>query len=138
MVRYASDPVKRFEELYTPEPNSGCWLWEGTINNKGYGSFHVSKERHSAKAHRFSFETFIGPIPDDFVIDHKCRTRCCVNPDHLEPVTNDENMRRGHHATKAHCKQGHELQLVPGYAQRICRTCRRAANRRYFAKKRAR
>src|SRR5262249_28130164 len=62
-----------------PEPNSGCWLWTGTLRN-GYGSFDM---RHRGAgvlyAHRFVYETLVGPIPEGLQIDHLCRVRCCCN-----------------------------------------------------------
>lgn len=71
------------------EPNSGCWLWAGADNGVGYGKFR------GKYAHRISYEMNRGPIPNGMHLDHLCRVRCCVNPSHLEPVTNAENARRG-------------------------------------------
>ncbi len=71
-----------------PEPNSGCWFWLGALS-RGYGSLK------NARAHRVAYEMTIGPIPEGLVIDHLCRVTSCVNPDHLEAVTQAENVRRG-------------------------------------------
>lgn len=73
----------------------GCWIWP-SVNNRGYG--HFGQE----KAHREVWEFLIGPIPDGFTIDHKCRVTACVNPAHLEPVTHAENCRRGVNARLTH------------------------------------
>lgn len=75
------------------EPNSGCWLWGGADHGSGYG--HVRFNMRALFVHRVSYERHVGPIPDGMHIDHKCRNRGCLNPDHLEPVTPRENTRRG-------------------------------------------
>ncbi len=104
--------TERFFRRVVIEPNSGCWLWTGSLAGGGYGKFHYSSNRRNQKAHRVSYEIHVGPIPQGLVIDHKCRTRCCVNPHHLEPVTNLENIRRGlagaDGRAKTHCPRGHE------------------------------
>lgn len=94
-------------------------------------------------AHRMAYEELVGPIADGLQIDHLCRVRCCVNPAHLEPVTQAENIRRGVSPTaanrrKTHCKHGHEFttentRLVP--EGRICRRCDVAKTQRYRALK---
>jgi len=69
---------------------TGCWLWTGPTNGKGYGVFYVgTKNRH---AHRCSYEVFKGPIPDGLHILHRCHTPLCVNPAHLRAGTHQENM----------------------------------------------
>jgi hypothetical protein len=85
--------------------------------------------RSSTMAHRASYQAFRGEIPDGLVIDHKCKVRCCVNPDHLEPVTYKENNRRSPRSInlKTHCIKGHPLsgdnEVYYG-GQRSCRICR--------------
>ena len=70
-----------------------CWQWRGAVSGNGYGTFRF--EGRIIRPHRFIYEALVGPIPDGLVIDHLCGNRLCVNPDHLEPVTNGENLRRG-------------------------------------------
>lgn len=70
----------------------GCWLWAGAPGKNGYG--RISVENTVRYAHRVSYETFVGPIPQGLTIDHLCRVRMCINPGHLEPVTLAENTRR--------------------------------------------
>lgn len=76
-----------------PEPNTGCWIWGGPVINSGYGQVRYSGKK--ALAHRASYESARGTIPNGMVIDHLCRVRLCVNPDHLEVVTQSANVRRG-------------------------------------------
>ena len=81
------------------EPNCGCWLWMGELNNKGYGRI-VRGNNHTGTrerlfAHRVSYELVNGEVPYGMDLDHKCRVRSCVNPAHLEPVSRSENNRRG-------------------------------------------
>ena len=124
-----------------PEPNSGCWLWTGALDPKGYS--HVTVRGRTTRGHRLSFETHKGPIPAGLEIDHLCRTRCCVNPDHLEAVTHAENVARGDYSgngkdrswyvPQTHCKRGHPLSgenlFVNPRGARVCLECRRAQDR---------
>lgn len=119
---------ERILEGSIPEPNSGCWLWTRALTNSGYGQLTVFSG--SALAHRQSYEAFRGAIPDGLHLDHKCRVRICVNPDHLEPVTVAENNRRAPraHTKKTHCKRGHALTegniyFYKGGAVRMCKEC---------------
>lgn len=89
----------------------GCWLWNGPKNPKGYIQFASDSGQ---SAHRFAYEYFVRPIPTGFTIDHLCRNRGCVNPNHLEAVPVRTNVLRGigltaHNARKTHCKRGHEF-----------------------------
>lgn len=131
------------ESRIMPEPNSGCWIWMGTLTPSGYGSFTLN--RRGVRAHRAVFEAHKGQIPPGLVLDHLCRNRCCVNPDHLEPVTTKINCQRGVGPTalnyhKTLCYRGHELtagNLLPskeGY--RLCATCARERYRQYKIRKR--
>ena len=121
-----------------PEPNSGCWLWDGPTDGKGYGFFKLNNR--SVRAHRHSYEMHKGPIPEGLFVDHKCSNRTCVNLAHLDAVTAKENadrtVARGRHqhATKTHCRHGHpysgeNLVLVSG--ERRCAECLRRNAREY-------
>jgi hypothetical protein len=84
--------LKHFSRHWRVDEN-GCWLWTGSLNNKGYAQLGVAGRVRSA--HRVAYELFKGAIPDGLQIDHLCRVRQCVNPDHLEAVTQSVNIRRG-------------------------------------------
>ena len=125
-----------------PVPESGCWLWDGTWHKDGYGLFHIGGKRF--RAHRVSYELFKGPIPEGLQIDHLCRVRCCVNPDHLDAVSSRDNTIRGISppailAKKMFCKRGHPLfgdncKRVGARQERYCKTCNRARMKaRYYA-----
>lgn len=86
----------RLERHYTPEPNSGCWLWTASLTGAGYGQISDPDRRsHPLLAHRVSYALHVGPVPDGMDLDHLCRVPSCINPRHLEPVTRSENLRRG-------------------------------------------
>ena len=143
MPQLDSTSLCRFMAKVSPEPNSGCWLWTGAAHPNGYGSFNLAS-RLTDKAHRISYEHFVGDIPDGLEIDHKCRVRCCVNPAHLEPVTHLVNMKRGVLGRRTHCPSGHPLEgdnliIRENGTSRRCRKCKQAReldiHRRYRARK---
>lgn len=126
--------VASFEAKYRKGrlPHS-CWKWLASARGR-YGQFTGSSGR--MQAHRWAYEHYVGPIPDGAVIDHLCRNRLCVNPDHLEPVTNRENLMRGQgitakNARKTHCLLGHEFTPENTYvsagrkdrSRRMCKAC---------------
>ena len=125
-----------------------CWEWQGRLVGDGYGQFRFSGQNRTTAAHRFSYMTLVGPIPDGLVIDHLCRNTACVNPSHLEPVTNSENVQRGYDARtggvqqirKTHCPKGHEYTddnikwtITKGRRYRTCRPCVNTAQRAKWA-----
>ena len=85
---------ERFWSKVDKNGPGGCWLWTASLNNRGYGRFGPTGQRKLVRAHRWAYEAVVGPIPDGLVIDHLCGVKRCVNPAHLEPVTNFENLRR--------------------------------------------
>ncbi len=110
-------PYDRFKKkIYIAE--SGCWEWLGYVSPKGYGTFFDGEKMR--QAHGWSYEFHKGPISPNMMPDHLCRNRKCVNPDHLEEVTNQENCARGdtgkhmkaRGAKITHCPQGHEYTLT--------------------------
>ncbi len=135
---------ERFMKFVSPEPNSGCWLWTGFTNRDGYGTFNYKPGQY---AHRAAYVLFKGGIPEGKEIDHLCRVRCCVNPDHLEAVSRKENIMRSEflnvNTRKIHCPKGHPYSvfIAPyhGHARgmRQCRICLNAAARRYRERKKA-
>jgi hypothetical protein len=107
-----------------------CWHWLASVTPDGYGHFRLNGR--IAKAHRVAWEFLVGPIPAGLTLDHLCRNRSCVNPDHLEPVDRRENIRRGvagaHNRNKGECSQGHPFTTENTRIHaggRTCRTCHR-------------
>lgn len=111
MHKYGIRPARTLQERWSSKVLRGanptdCWLWMGSLDGHGYGQIQtgrVSVNGHHApdKAHRVSYELHVGPIPEGLQLDHLCRNPSCVNPKHLEPVTNQENTQRGWDARKA-------------------------------------
>lgn len=141
--------VNRVMAKVAQDPESGCWLWTGTIDGNGYGVVTLAGGKHR-RAHRVVYELHRGPIPEGLQLDHLCRVRRCVNPEHLEPVTNRENTIRGvrpeqvreHFASRGRCKNNHVLAGDNVYTNarghRVCRACKRSAARRGAPESRAR
>ena len=135
---------ERFEEKYVPEPNSGCWLWIANTSPQGYGLLSHPITRKNIPAHRVSYELYKNIIPEGLEIDHLCRVRCCVNPNHLEAVTHKENSRRGicaethrkNSLLRTHCKKGHPYSVENLFfnsttGARGCLACRKINEKRW-------
>lgn len=106
---------ERFEENAI-KSQDGCWEWSGSHDRAGYPRLGVRRDgtKTTVGAHRLAYEFYVGPIPDGLVIDHLCRNPGCVNPEHLEAVTNLVNFMRGQHrsavtARENKCQRGHEF-----------------------------
>ena len=117
---------------------NGCWHWLGALTSEDYGFLYFQGKRMAA--HRLSYETFVGPIPKGIVLDHLCRDHTCINPDHLDPCTPGENVRRGisHYGSRTHCEAGHpytseNTAINKAYDSRQCRICKRISNQKYKA-----
>lgn len=125
---------ERFEESYTPEPNTGCWLWLKYVNEGGYGQSYLNGRL--VYAHRMAWEIYRGPIPVGMQIDHVCRVRSCVNPEHLRVVTQRTNLVENstglaaRNIAKTHCLRGHPLSGENLLARRVGRGCRTCFNAR--------
>ena len=143
-------PERVLEKIHF-EPNSGCWLFTGYWDRDGYGKVTPSRlsglKRQPMSVHRIMYEHEIGEIPEGLTIDHKCRTRCCCNPDHMEPVPNVVNVMRGFslaalNARKTECKRGHHLSgenlFVNTKGERQCRICLNVRGAESERRKRAR
>lgn len=153
------DLAERFMAKVDVRSDEECWPWTGGRYKCGYGSFRLSKS-YATNAHRVAYELFVGPVPDGAHVDHLCHSRdtgcpggddcphrLCVNPAHLEPVTQRTNILRGKslqaaNAAKTHCPQGHPLSgdnLVKSKLPwRKCRTCHNQQNREAAARRKAR
>ena len=148
-IPYFSD-TERFTSKYAVNSDTGCWEWTRSLNDSGYGQFSISKKCY--RAHRVSWKIFKGPLDPNKVLDHKCKNRRCVNPEHLREVTSNENTLKNSfswwavNSEKTHCPRGHEYtaentNLRPqscgkGLVGRQCKQCiREKSMEKYRAKK---
>lgn len=141
------DPLDRFREKYVVDSATGCFVWQGAINSRGYGSFGYGGK--SVLAHRWAWEHVRGErIPDGLQIDHFCARRRCVNTAHMRVVTCRENTLAEHsdspagvNARRTHCIRGHLLEganlIRKKDGHRECRECRRAYDRAAYHRAKA-
>ncbi|MGW6658898.1 HNH endonuclease signature motif containing protein [Rhodococcus sp. NPDC055024] len=133
-----TDPMTHILARVRKDDN-GCWNWLNVPTSEGYGEVNLTILGRKRLVHTVTYELSIGPVPDGLELDHLCRNRLCCNPDHLEPVTHTENIRRGEmepkkqewFASRTHCKNGHEY-AAENTARRVdgrrrCRTCLHAS-----------
>lgn len=136
----------RIASKIIPVTESGCWLWIAGLGTSGYGQiYYRGGTRH---AHRVVYEVFKGSIPPGFEIDHLCRVRCCVNPDHLRACTGRENVLApwslaptAINSRKTHCKHGHPYTVENTRHRktgRSCRQCQRIYDKNHIVQYRAR
>ena len=116
--------MQTLEERFWGKVRKGakCWEWQAALNSSGYGAFSIRRRWHGA--HRVAYELVNGPIPPQLTINHICKNRRCVRPDHLDLMTEAEN--KGWEREKAHCPQGHpysEENIYYWRGWRKCRTC---------------
>jgi hypothetical protein len=129
----------RPEDYYTAGDSESCWIWQGSLNAYGYGRYGNPVQM----AHRIVYERYKGAIPDGLVLDHLCRTTACVNPAHLQPVPQGENIARGlqGYPLRSLCRNGmHDITepeawYVNSKGARTCLECKRANDRRGEAKR---
>lgn len=145
---FAPGNVRVIDKQYITErvtiDDNGCWLWIGAKNSAGY-AVALRKPKTTSlhiRMHRKSYELYKGEIPEGLVIDHLCRVRHCINPDHLEPVTIKENTLRSPLVNKKHdkfCLHGHEYTPETTFMRktgiRNCRTCKNISGRKYHERK---
>lgn len=146
--------AKRFSTKYIVDAKSGCWLWQASCTDRGYGFFTMypkQKGRTNAElAHRASWILHVGEIPDGKLVCHHCDTPSCVNPGHLfvgsSQDNNDDMMAKGRsrligRPMQDACKRGHILSgtnlVILNTGKRLCRWCRQARDREYKSVQRA-
>lgn len=145
------DQMAAVIQARSAEMSSGCREWRGRVINSGYGRLTWKRDGLPIErgAHRIAYILAVGEIPDGMQIDHLCRNRICVNPEHLEVVTARENIMRAPHSLaaqnhkKTHCPQGHPysaenttIYLRDGrFPGRLCKTCQRSAASRNRARR---
>lgn len=137
-LRFKSHEERFWLKVNKDAPN-GCWEWTGYRCSNNYG-YWKQRDSKIILPHRFAYEQLVGPIPDGLVLDHLCRNPPCVNPEHLEPVTQRVNLLRGiggsaRAARVTHCPSGHPYDLLNTYyhkdGSRDCRPCRQQRTREH-------
>lgn len=125
------------------DKKTGCWNWIGAVFRKPYGNYGQlrvgGRNGKSKKAHRISYQHFVGTFDERLELDHLCHNTLCVNPQHLEPVTHAENMQRRKDSRLTHCRHGHEYietttYIRPDNGRRECKVCRDIRVKKFHAK----
>lgn len=130
---------RNLEDVLARVERGDCWVWTGAKNSRGYGVAVVAGQR--GLVHRYVYTAMVGPIPDGLHLDHLCRNPICCRPDHLEPVTARENVRRGNATNKTHCKNGTHLWVpenitIRRSGHKVCRLCANAQQRAWQIRRR--
>lgn len=150
--RFTKGSIRIIDKAYIENrveiDEAGCWLWQRAKDKHGYGRIQIYKKendltirtRVSRKAHRIAYVLYSGVIPEGLVLDHLCEVRACVNPDHLEPVLQAENLRRGFkfRGRQEYCKRGHvydeENTYIRPLGTRQCRACKKLMDNKWRKK----
>lgn len=135
-----TDYVRFVSKISNFGAKNQCWPWNAPLDN-GYGRFWLNNK--TDLAHRISYQLFVGSINNNLHIDHLCRNRSCVNPEHMEQVTIKTNVLRGVgltavNANKTHCKRGHLLNQDNLYFSsrkaRVCKKCQKIRHAKWRSK----
>lgn len=139
--------IESFFRRISVDQGTKCWNWTGSLNQKKYGQFNViiNGVSRGVKAHRVSYSIFKKDIEPGMTIDHRCKNRKCVNPDHLEEVTrahntlNNSDSITAKNKRKTHCMRGHELfggnLRIDSRGNRACFKCAQVHRQKYKAQR---
>jgi hypothetical protein len=131
MKRRCRDPLDRFMEKVSVEPNSGCWLWTASVSPSGYAKFGITRSV-SVEAHAWAYRRFRGDVPRGWDVHHKCEVKCCVNPNHLQAIEKATHREItdtpcSRNKKKSHCLNGHPFDEKNTHYDknggRSCRAC---------------
>lgn len=135
--------IERILDKVKFDYHTGCWIWTGGKTREGYGQIKATRSRKSLRVHRVTYEEFIEKIPEGLNLDHfVCDNPSCVNPTHVRPATQRENVYRSKgicakNLSKTHCPNGHKYDWIdPQNNGRRCKKCFREKQRDYMRRKR--
>lgn len=154
MPGYAATPIaERLRRSIRINAKTSCWEWQKHVGAWGYPQIGIGSRKDGSRrivyAHRLSYETFVASIPAEYQVDHLCRNKCCINPLHLEAVTEAENIRRAgggnvfgaKQRAKTLCPKGHEYSgrnlLLKKGGKRQCRACTVVSTRAWRARRKS-
>lgn len=137
----AATPIElRIAAKFSVQHETGCQIWQGSLDRHGYGQIFAGGK--TFRVHRLNYILAKGELDVSVKLDHLCRNRACINPDHLDPVSDRVNILRGEsfsavNARKTHCDHGHEFSKTNTHfsKKRNCRACACVRSRAYAAKK---